>query len=244
MELTILGNNGPFPGAGGACSGYLIREEGVCLLIDCGNGVLSNLQKFISFEQLDAIILTHLHSDHMSDMMVLKYAVQIKRKRGLMDKVLQVYTPEKPEQEYKMLDVKDAFNLNLIDEQLELNFGKIKVTFSQMKHPVKSFAVSVDNGVKCFVYSGDTSWNANIIEFSKNADVLMLDSGLLSQDKTDDNAPHLTARECGVIAAKSAVKKLLLTHLWPYYNLEDILKEAKENFENAEVSKLLHTYII
>jgi ribonuclease BN (tRNA processing enzyme) len=82
MKLTILGNNGPFPGAGGACSGYLLSNEKCNILLDCGNGVLSNLQKLIPLKMLDAIILTHLHSDHISDMMVLRYAIQIKNKRG------------------------------------------------------------------------------------------------------------------------------------------------------------------
>ena len=81
MKLTILGNNGPFPAAAGACSGYLLRHNGKNILIDCGNGVLANLQRFIHFEELDAIVLTHLHSDHVSDMNVLRYALQIKRKR-------------------------------------------------------------------------------------------------------------------------------------------------------------------
>jgi ribonuclease BN (tRNA processing enzyme) len=82
MKLTVLGNNGPFPSAGGACSGYLITEGDKNILIDCGNGVLANLQRFIPIEELDAIILTHLHSDHMSDMMILRYALQIKMNRG------------------------------------------------------------------------------------------------------------------------------------------------------------------
>ena len=77
MKLTVLGNNGPFPAAGGACSGYLVIEGDKKILIDCGNGVLANLQKFIKLEEIDAVILTHLHSDHMSDMMVLRYAVHI-----------------------------------------------------------------------------------------------------------------------------------------------------------------------
>lgn len=82
MKLTVLGNNGPFPSPGGACSGYLLEEDSTKILIDCGNGVLSNLQKICPFEDLSAIILTHLHSDHISDLMVLRYAVQIKNARG------------------------------------------------------------------------------------------------------------------------------------------------------------------
>lgn len=242
MRLTILGNNGPFPSAGGACSGYLVTEGNKKILIDCGNGVLSNLQKFVKFEELDAIILTHLHSDHMSDMMVLKYAVQIKMNRGFNLKPLDVYAPSEPAEEYNRLDIKGVFSLSTITSDTVLNFENLKVTFSEMKHPVKCFAVSIDNGEKRFVFSGDTSWDKNIIEFFKGADLLMLDAGLLSKDKKSDNVPHLTARECGVVAKEAGALKLLLTHFWPEDDVINHLMEAKENFENVQIARLLHTY--
>jgi len=242
MKLTVLGNNGPFPAAGGACSGYLIEENGKKLLVDCGNGVLSNLLKFADFFELDAVILSHLHSDHMSDMMILRYAIQIYNKKRETGKILDVYAPSEPAEEYARLDIKDAYNLKTIMPDLELSFGNLKVSFCEMKHPVKSFAMSFSNGDKRFVYSGDTSWNQSIIEFAKSADLLMLDAGLISRDKTDENVPHLTAAECGIVAKEAGVKRLILTHFRPDYDVNLLLGEAKEKFENADVSRLLETY--
>ena len=43
MKLTILGNNGPFPAAGGACSGYLLQHGEHCVQLDMGTGVLARL---------------------------------------------------------------------------------------------------------------------------------------------------------------------------------------------------------
>jgi ribonuclease BN (tRNA processing enzyme) len=244
MKLTILGNNGPFPAAGGACSGYLIQEKDKNLLLDCGNGVLGNLQKFIRIEELDAIILSHLHSDHMSDLMVLRYAVQIKNNHGLISKIIDVFAPAEPADEYARLDVKDAFNLRSVTGELALKFGDMEVAFCEMAHPVKNYAISIRTSQKKFVYSGDTSWNDSIVSFAGEADLLMLDAGLLSRDKTDENVPHLTAKECGIIAEKSGAKKLLLTHLWPGYNVSQLLDEAKESFDNVEAAKLLASYEI
>lgn len=243
MKLTILGNNGPYPQAGGACSGYLLRDSGTSILIDCGNGVLSNLQRFVGFGEIDAIILTHLHSDHMSDMMVLKYAVQIKKKRGTFDRNLSVYAPPEPSEEYRRLDVRDAFDLKALDNDLVIILGNMKVSFKQMKHPVMDFAVSVECGRKRFVFSGDTSWTEGMIDFARDADLLMLDSGLLDRDKTGNDV-HLTAGECGIIAVRAGAKRLLLTHFWPEYDTDDILREAKANFKEAELSVLLKEYII
>lgn len=242
MKVTILGNNGPFPSAGGACSGYLITEGDKNILIDCGNGVLANLQKFIRIEELDAIILTHLHSDHMSDMMVLRYAVQIKMNRGANIRPIEVYAPNQPQEEYDRIDIPGVFNLKPVTDELVLNFGDMKLEFKEMVHPVTSYAVSIVSKDKKFVFSGDTSWNDNIIEFSKGADIVMLDAGLLSEDKKSDNVPHLTARECGIVAQKANAKRLLLTHFWPEDDVADHITEARENFSNVELAELLKSY--
>ena len=85
MKLTILGKYGPYPAAGGACSGYLIEQGSTRVLIDCGNGVLSRLQQVCKIKDLSAIVLSHLHSDHMADMLVLRYALEIGRVRGILD---------------------------------------------------------------------------------------------------------------------------------------------------------------
>ena len=242
MKVTILGNNGPFPSAGGACSGYLVTEGDKNLLIDFGNGVLSNLQKFIPIEKIDAIVLSHLHSDHMSDMMVLRYAIQIKTNRGSQIQPIDVYAPSEPQNEYGQLNIPGVFNLKPITEELTLNVGDMKLEFKEMVHPVKSFAVSITSHGKKFVFSGDTSWNENIIEFSKDADLVMLDAGLLSKDKKSDNVPHLTARECGIVAQKANAKRLLLTHFWPEDDVSNHLAEAKENFSDVVLAELLKTY--
>ena len=49
MRLTILGNNGPYPAPGGACSGYLVESDSgnTRILIDCGTGVLASLTKML-----------------------------------------------------------------------------------------------------------------------------------------------------------------------------------------------------
>ena len=82
MKLTILGNNGPYPAPGGACSGYLLSSDSgdTRILIDCGTGVLCRLMDECPPEALDAVVLSHLHFDHMSDMLPMQYALQFSRR--------------------------------------------------------------------------------------------------------------------------------------------------------------------
>ena len=55
MRLTVLGNNGPYPAPGGACSGYLLESDSgeTKILLDCGTGVLSRLTDRISLDELE-----------------------------------------------------------------------------------------------------------------------------------------------------------------------------------------------
>ena len=77
MILKILGNNGPYPAPGGACSGYLLQSDSgdTRILIDCGPGVLSRMMTEDCLDTLDAVVLSHLHYDHMSDMLPMQYAI-------------------------------------------------------------------------------------------------------------------------------------------------------------------------
>ena len=46
VRITVLGKSPSWQDADGACSGYLIEEDGTSLLLDCGNGVFSKLRRF------------------------------------------------------------------------------------------------------------------------------------------------------------------------------------------------------
>jgi len=65
----------------------------------------------------------------------------------------------------------------------------------------------------------------------------MLDAGLLSKDKKSDNVPHLTARECGLVAKEAGVSMLLLTHFWPEDDVSNHLAEAKETLKMWKLPK-------
>ena len=87
MRLTILGNNGPYPAAGGACSSYLLESDSgsTAILVDCGAGALARLEERLPIERLDAVVLSHLHYDHMSDMLPLHYALQFRPRARALD---------------------------------------------------------------------------------------------------------------------------------------------------------------
>ena len=75
MRLTVLGKSPSWQDAGGACSGYLIEDGGVAVVLDCGNGVFSKLRRFRDYTRVDAVLISHLHADHFLDLVPFSYAL-------------------------------------------------------------------------------------------------------------------------------------------------------------------------
>ena len=75
MRITVLGKSPSWQDAGGACSGYLIEDEGTTVLLDCGNGVFAKLRERFDYTELDALLISHLHADHFLDLVPYSYAL-------------------------------------------------------------------------------------------------------------------------------------------------------------------------
>src|SRR4051812_5651612 len=68
MRLTVLGKSPAWQDAGGACSGYLVEAGGTRVLVDCGPGVFGKLRAIADYRAVDAVVLSHLHADHVLDL--------------------------------------------------------------------------------------------------------------------------------------------------------------------------------
>ncbi len=75
MRITVLGKSPSWQDAGGACSGYLVEDGGTTLLLDCGNGVFGKLRQRVDYIDVDAILISHLHADHILDLVPYAYAL-------------------------------------------------------------------------------------------------------------------------------------------------------------------------
>jgi ribonuclease BN (tRNA processing enzyme) len=232
MKITVLGASGAFPAAGGATSGYLLEINDKHVLIDCGSGVLSKLFQFIRLDQLDAIILTHLHFDHMSDIHVLKYAVDLSRKYGQDIRPIPVFAPATPQSVADSLQSEGNLVIGQITAGSELNLFGAKVHCYAMEHPVETYALSID-------YEGRP--NANLQPLLKGADLAIMDAGNLERFRKPIMV-HMTAAECAAQARSSGVRRLLLTHLLPFFDPAEVLAEARTTYPEAELAVPLTTY--
>ena len=77
MRLTILGKSPAWADAGGACSGYLVEDGETAIVLDCGNGVFGKLRSRIDYREVDAVVVSHLHGDHLLDLVPFAYALTL-----------------------------------------------------------------------------------------------------------------------------------------------------------------------
>jgi ribonuclease BN (tRNA processing enzyme) len=234
VQLTILGCFGPYPPAGGACSGYLVQDNGYNLLIDCGNGVLSRLQEHLKFWQLNAVILSHLHADHYSDIMIMRYGLEIAHKNGLLSEPLLLFAPSEPAAEFDRLPYKNAYSVRSLAGGDELKLGPFTVRTIFGQHAAPSLALRIKSGPKTLVYSGDTEYFEGLAEFASGADLFLCEANYLIKDIEAGLVNHLSSAQAARLAAAAGVKKLLLTHHHPERNRGISLAEAVEVFPAAE----------
>lgn len=237
MKLTILGNNGPYPAPGGACSGYLLESDSgnTTILIDCGTGVLQNLMAAEALDRLDAVVLSHLHYDHMSDLLPMQYAIQFHPRRH----PLPVYAPETPEQVWAMLDA-SCYDLWPCKD---VTVGEMALSFNPARHPVETNAIAVRCDGKRFVFTGDSNTDPLVELFCEGADLLLADAGL-SADDWKPAAPHYSAALCGQLARNTRAGRLLLTHFNPKYDPEALLEEARAFYPAAQRAEIGGIYYI
>jgi ribonuclease BN (tRNA processing enzyme) len=213
MRLTVLGCAGSFPGPDSACSAYLVEAEGFRLLLDFGDGSLSALQRYASLTSVDAIVLSHLHADHMID--ACTYVVVRRYAPDGPYPPLPLYAPAGAASRLAA-----AYGENMLDDvytfhdlaQGTFEIGPFTITAERVNHPVETYGMRIEHGGKVLAYSADTAPCDALVRLAHAADLFLCEA---SYNDGDDNPPdlHLTGRDAGEAATKSGASKLLLTHL-------------------------------
>lgn len=229
MRLTVLGSAGSFPGPESACSAYHVEAEGFRLLVDFGPGSLSALQRYAGLNAVDAILLTHLHPDHVLDacsyVVVRRYApdgpyepLPVYAPAGAPDRLAAAYNSG---ENGALDDVYTFYGL----QPGTFPLGPFTVTVDQVNHPVETYAVRLEHGGKVIAYSADTAPCEALVRVAQGADLFLCEASYLDGM---DNPPdlHLTGREAGEHATKAGVGRLVLTHLVTAWGSEALTFDA------------------
>ena len=260
MILTLLGTGCPKVDHKRFGPSNLITTLNTKILVDCGSGVTQRLEQLkVSTADIDALFLTHLHSDHVIDF----YQLIISSWHSYRTKPWKIFGPIGTKKFVKriMKAWEDERNLRIKYEQRSStrafnikvtefsDYGKIKIKdliiefFSVDHKPVKyAYGFNFYNKNKKLTISGDTRPCENLMKFAQKSDLLLHEVFIegeiksvnkMRTKKTLHNVKlyHTPSTIVGKVAKISRCKKLVLTHFVPTsFNEKNLIKVVKKDY--------------
>jgi ribonuclease BN (tRNA processing enzyme) len=234
-ELIILGSGTGIPSLRRGAPGLIVTSDSTRLLIDSGSGTLARmLEVGITYQDPDLLLYTHIHPDHVSDLVPIIFASKNPdhpRERDLLcvggpgfksyfEKLRNLYGPWIDPQSYR-LTIQEI-------SQEGLTFGDLKILSRPMAHISESVGYRIEfKDGKSTAISGDTDYCQSIIDLAFEVDLLVLECSFPDERKVEG---HLTPSVAGRIALESRCKKLLLTHLYPVCDQFDVVNQCRQVF--------------
>jgi len=222
VRITVLGKSPSYADAGGACSGYLVDSAGTRLLLDCGCGVLGKLRSVCDYTEIDAVVLSHLHADHILDIVPYASALTF-GPRWLSSRAPRpaLHVPPGAREQLAALStaagmradhIEAAFDLQEYDPAGEVRIDELTVRFQTVPHYVQAQAVEVSDGNARFTFGADSGPSTDLCRFAADTDLLLIEATL---DEPDDGDPrgHLTPAEAGQHGRDAGARRLVLTHI-------------------------------
>jgi ribonuclease Z len=273
MDVVLLGTGNPIPDAQRAGPATLVRAGAVTLLVDCGRGVMQRLAAAGSgAPQLTAVLLTHLHSDHITDLndvitsqWVMSFAPTPLRVIGpprTQEVVDGIRSSLQPDIEYRLAHHEDLtwepiIAVDEVTDGVVFDEADVRViaapTDHRPVHPTNAFRV--EHGGRSVVLAGDTVPCEGLDRLCDGADALV---HTVIRDDLIENVPlqrirdildyHSSVADAARTAARGGVRTLILTHYVPALTPgdEDAWRGlAAEHFAGAvEVGDDLHAVTI
>jgi ribonuclease BN (tRNA processing enzyme) len=232
MRVRVLGKSPSWQDAGGACSGYLIEDGDLSVLLDCGNGVFSKLRMYCDYVDVDAVLLSHLHADHFLDLVPYSYALTYAPRQqpvpvagypgtdnparprliappGTIDTFRRVVGAWGNEDL-----IENAFDIEEYAPDTEITVGSLRIRFHEVPHFTTTFAVDMHsaNGGGRLTFGADCRPNDELIEIARDTDLLLVEATLPRPERTGIRG-HMTPGEAGDHARRAGAKRVVLTHI-------------------------------
>ena len=260
MELTLLGTGCPSVDHKRFGPSNLVSTKTAKILVDCGSGITQRLHELkVSSADIDALLFTHLHSDHAVDLYQLiisswhSYRIKPwkiygpKGTKKFVKKIMDAWADERKLRiSYESRASAKAFDIQVTEFK---SIGSIKIKDLNIKYfevdhkPVKfAYGFSFTNKNKKLTISGDTRPCENLMKYAQKSDVLLhevfiegeiLQINKMRTKKTLHNVQsyHTTSTQVGKVAFIAQAKKLVLTHFVPTrFNKNKLKQTVKKDF--------------
>lgn len=251
MRVTVLGKSPAWQDVGGACSGYLVEEEGTRLLVDCGSGVFAKLRQHVDYLAVDAVVITHMHADHFADLLPYSYGllltyrqqpVPVAGYQGTDQPVRPrlILPPGGPQALASVCGlfgderlVEESFETEGYDGDSKVEVGPLTLRFAEVPHYVLTYAIKITlPSGRRVVFGADCAPNEALVELARDADLLLIEATLPRPERAGPRG-HLTPAEAGDHARRAGAKRVLLTHFSDELDPDWIRAEGEDAFGAA-----------
>ena len=261
VEIEVLGSGGPEID-GRASASYLLWIDGKArLLVDTGSGSMLRFEESgAKLEDLEAIVLTHLHIDHAVDLpsyIKAGYFTPRNRPLPILGPIGNQYFPSTDEYVETLFGIKGAYrymsdvltpqsdSFQIMPESIDApkiitrHFKSFNIKLINVNHGiVPALGLRINIGDKSIVISGDTSnVNGQLEQLSKDADLFVAHHAIAEVHGTYANNLHMTPSIIADVAKSSKVKKVLLTHRMrrTIGNEADTLKVMRKRYKGPTI---------
>lgn len=239
MQVTVLGSGTAVPVADRFPAGYLVRTDGLLAMVDCGPGTLRRLaQAGVDIRDLDAVFLTHYHTDHCADVGPLLFA--LRSPRYALRKPLHLFAAPGLSRFLATLATVWPWTLprdyELRVRELEagtMQLDDVQVRVLPIRHTAQSlgYRFTASDGATA-AFSGDADECDELVELARDADLFVCDAAFPDHDRRDG---HLTPGLAGQHAQRAAARALLLTHFYPECDGVDVAAQARATFDGEVI---------
>ncbi len=237
ISLDVVGAGPAFtdrPGATGAA--YLLRSGRTAILLDLGQGSFPRLAGLMDPGALDAVVVSHLHPDHFVDLISLRHYL---RWGPLHPRRVRVLGPAGLADRLDGLHADHGFSAAALDiEALTPGaraIGSLDLQSAHVTHAGESYAFRVSTrGGPGLVYSGDCGRAGDLVPLIQPGDDLLCEVSF-GPGPVQSDAAHLDGPSVGELAARTGVRRVLLTHLLMDFDPEETTASVRGGFAGTVV---------
>ena len=242
MKLTVIGCAGSMSGPDSSASSYLVQATGTSedgeeliysVVLDLGPGSMGQMLRYIDPADLDALLISHCHADHMVDLVGM-HVYRRWNPAGALKPVLTLGPAELPARlngvngspSTEAYATEFLFRTAVPGQSVRV--GPLTITPFTALHPVEAYGYRVEgpaedgSGTATMAFTGDTDLCETMAEMADGVDLLLAEAAFV-EGRDPLRGMHLTGRRAGELAAgirgrtpRAAVGHLVLTHIQPW----------------------------